>query len=144
MLKLVNHCGLRSVLRLGKNNIRLSSTAQSDSSSEHQPIQKHPSRPKNWKSETFTNVIESREEFEKFVKPILPNFMVPDPPKHDSYPTPSGWVPPDYTKSSRLPYFVMRTRFHQFPIYPEEKDGSWRFVRIRYVEGDIWVRLCDF
>lgn len=98
-----------------------------------------PARPKDWQNYKFTKVVESKEEF-KFVKKLLPSPVVPDPPKHDSYPTPSGWLPPDYAKSSQLPYFVLRTRFHNFPIYPIVRNGSRKLVRIRYIEGDIWVK----
>lgn len=134
---------------LRKNvNIRLYSAASSEigteSNNQQQQSQeqeqfKLPSRPNNLKDEKLTGVIESKEDFEKYVKKILPNNMVPDPPVHKSYPTPSGWVPPDSEKASRLPYFVLRTRFHQFPIYPEMRDGSKRYVLVRNIEGNIWV-----
>jgi len=45
---------------------------------------------------TLTDVVESRDPEEwKFVEALIPMKMVPDPPKHSSYPTPSGWVPPN-------------------------------------------------
>lgn len=44
---------------------------------------------------TLTDVVESRDPEEwKFVEALLPKMIVPEPPKHSSYPTPSGWVPP--------------------------------------------------
>lgn len=44
---------------------------------------------------TLTGVVESRDPEEwKFVEALLPSRIVPEPPKHSSYPTPSGWVPP--------------------------------------------------
>ena len=44
---------------------------------------------------TLTGVVESRDPEEwKFVEALMPSKIVPDPPKHASYPTPSGWVPP--------------------------------------------------
>ena len=44
---------------------------------------------------TLTDVVESRDPEEwKFVEALLPIKIVPEPPKHSSYPTPSGWVPP--------------------------------------------------
>jgi len=44
---------------------------------------------------TLTDVIESRDPEEwKFVEALMPSKIVPEPPKHSSYPTPSGWVPP--------------------------------------------------
>jgi len=44
---------------------------------------------------TLTDVVESRDPEEwKFVEALLPNKIVPEPPRHSSYPTPSGWVAP--------------------------------------------------
>ena len=44
---------------------------------------------------TLTGVVESRDSEEwKFVEALMPMKIVPEPPKHSSYPTPSGWVPP--------------------------------------------------
>ena len=40
----------------------------------------------------YANVEESKEEW-KHVERIFPQGMVPEPPKHDKYPTPSGWMP---------------------------------------------------
>ena len=98
-----------------------------------------PSRPINSNDREFPKVIQSNDEF-KFVEKILPSHIVPDPPKHDSYPTPSGWVAPNFEKSLKLPYSVLRTRFHNFPIYLLEREGgSRKLVRIKNIEGDIWV-----
>jgi hypothetical protein len=102
-----------------------------------------PSRPTNLADAQFPNVIESKEHF-KFVERILPNPIVPEPPKHESYPTPSGWVPTNPEIASKLSYFVLRTRFHNFPIYPIEREGgSRKLVKIRYIEGDIWVNFSN-
>ena len=98
-----------------------------------------PSRPLNLKEEELTQVAQSREEF-KYVEKILPSEIVPEPPVHESYPTPSGWMPPNYEKSSKLPYYVLRTRFHNFPIYLVEREGgSRKLVRIKNIHGNIWV-----
>ncbi len=98
-----------------------------------------PSRPLNFEKQQLTNVVESKAEFE-FVEKLLPSQIVPEPPKHDSYPTPSGWVPVNVELASKLPYAVLRTRFHQFPMYPLEREGgSRKLVRIKNIEGDIWV-----
>ena len=65
---------------------------------------------------------------------------MPDPPVHQSYPTPSGWVPVDVEKAMKQPYRVLRTRFHNYPIYKETREGGNRkLVRIKMIEGDIWV-----
>ena len=42
--------------------------------------------------ETLTKVKKSSEEW-KFVERLLPNQWIPEPPIHDQYPTPSGWIP---------------------------------------------------
>jgi len=98
-----------------------------------------PSRPLDWKTFQLTNVIESKEEF-KYVEKLIPNQVVPEPPKHDSYPTPSGWVPINPEKSSNLPYHILRTRFYNFPIYAIEREGgSRKLTKIRSIEGNIWV-----
>ncbi len=98
-----------------------------------------PSRPVNFGKQQLTNVVESKAEFE-FVEKLLPSQIVPEPPKHESYPTPSGWVPVNVELASKLPYAVLRTRFHQFPMYPLEREGgSRKLVRIKNIEGDIWV-----
>lgn len=145
MLKILRLSNLGSNIitrSLGVSSRRIRALSTSTTPAENETgAQKfqHPSRPASLADEKLTDVVESKEDFEKYVTKILPNYMVPDPPLHDSYPTPSGWVPPNLERAARLPYFVLRTRFHQFPIYPEERDGSKRYVRIKNIEGDIWV-----
>lgn len=98
-----------------------------------------PTRPFKHQYEELTDVVESTEEF-KYVEKLIGSQIVPDPPKHDSYPTPSGWVPVNVELSSKLSYAVLRTRFHQFPMYAIEREGgSRKLVRIKNIEGDIWV-----
>ena len=98
-----------------------------------------PTRPLKYQNEELTPVVESPEDY-KFVEKLIPSQIVPEPPQHESYPTPSGWVPVNIEKSSRLPYAVLRTRFHQFPLYAIEREGgSRKLVRIKNIEGDIWV-----
>ena len=83
-------------------------------------------------------MVESKDEFVHVLK-LIGNPIVPDPPNHESYPTPSGWVPPNPEKASKLPYYVLRTRFHNFPIYTLEREGgSRKLTRIKNIEGDIW------
>jgi hypothetical protein len=105
---------------------------------EEKPQYNLPSRPLNYENEEFPNFSESSEDF-KHVLSVLPNPIVPEPPKHASYPTPSGWVPPNTEKASKLPYYVLRTRFHNFPIYALEREGTRKLVRIKHIQGDIWV-----
>ncbi len=70
---------------------------------------------------------------------LIGNPIVPEPPKHETYPTPSGWVPTNLEKASKLPYYVLRSRFHNFPIYALEREGGTRkLTKIKYIEGDIW------
>lgn len=132
---------LSSLTKLNKLNVTLYRSSQIVHSSrlskfsDRKPL---PSRPINLKDHEFTNIIESKEEFQH-VKKLIPSLVVPDPPKHESYPTPSGWVPSDYEKSSKLSYSVLRTRFHNFPIYALEREGgSRKLVKLKRIEGDIW------
>ena len=98
-----------------------------------------PKRPSDWEKYTIPDVIEAKEDF-LFVEKLLPASVIPDPPNHESYPTPSGWLPVDVAKSSKWPYYVLRTRFHQYPIYAEERNGgSRKLTRIKNVHGDIWA-----
>ena len=48
--------------------------------------------PKPTQSLTSVTVTHDPEEWAA-VERVLPDPLVPDPPKHDSYPTPSGWQP---------------------------------------------------
>ncbi|KAK7104441.1 large ribosomal subunit protein mL49-like [Littorina saxatilis] len=84
----------------------------------------------------------SSEEF-KYVERILPSKTVPPVPHHDSYPTPSGWVPPKESAKS-LPYYVRRTKNHMLPIYEEVRNGDTRkLVMIKHIDGDIWAFDAD-
>ena len=90
----------------------------------------------------LTDVEVSKEEF-KYVEKLLPAFTVPEPPKHEKYPTPSGWIPPS-PKSTSYEYFVERTRFHNFPVYLSETDGGTRKLTvINRVKGDHWKFEAD-
>ncbi|KAK7469619.1 hypothetical protein BaRGS_00036348 [Batillaria attramentaria] len=82
----------------------------------------------------------STEEF-KYVERLLPPKTIPSPPKHESYPTPSGWIPPKESGRTH-PYFVRRTKNHVLPIYPEFRNGGTRkLVLIKNIEGDIWASI---
>ncbi|XP_067400070.1 large ribosomal subunit protein mL49 isoform X2 [Emydura macquarii macquarii] len=82
-------------------------------------------------------VVESTEEY-KFVERLIPPTRIPDPPKHDSYPTPSGWRAPADTPPA-FPYFVRRSRMHNIPVYKDITCGNRRMTVIRKIEGDIWA-----
>jgi hypothetical protein len=103
-----------------------------------------PNRPINAKDYEYTGFQSYTDEF-KYVEDILPVGMVPDPPKHDQYPTPSGWLPPNTDKAKNLPYAALRTRFHMYGIYPITREGGTRkLVKVKYIQGDIWVCLLIF
>ncbi|CAI4231354.1 unnamed protein product [Auanema sp. JU1783] len=82
----------------------------------------------------------------KFVERLLPHEVVPDLPKHSSYPTPSGWQPPA-SPSPALPYYVRRKRDHTFALYLErrrdelnEQTLDFEYVElvvIKGVDGDV-------
>jgi hypothetical protein len=145
MLKLIN-ANIRIILTPLKYGLRpysvssINKESETHRQTEEQPSSSYPSRPKDWTNIKLTNVVESKDDFVKYVQPLIPETTVPDPPEHKSYPTPSGWIPPDLKKSSKLPYYVLRTRFHQFPIYPILRNGLVPLVRVRNIEGDIWVK----
>ena len=41
-----------------------------------------------------------------------------------------------------LPYFIKRTRYHNFPIYLEtHAGGNRKMTVVKFIEGDIWVPL---
>ncbi|XP_064603513.1 large ribosomal subunit protein mL49-like [Liolophura sinensis] len=89
---------------------------------------------------TYTDYEVSKEEF-KFVERLLPNYVIPDPPKHEEYPTPSGWVPPAENIPD-LPYSVRRTRHHNLPVYFELR-GNRKLTKVRGIYGDIWAFEAD-
>ncbi|XP_074861079.1 large ribosomal subunit protein mL49 [Carettochelys insculpta] len=85
----------------------------------------------------YTGIVESTEEY-KFVERLIPPTRIPEPPKHDHYPTPSGWRAPSDTPPD-LPYFVRRSRMHNVPVYKDITSGNRRMTVIRKIEGDIWA-----
>ncbi|CAI5797983.1 ribosomal L49, mitochondrial [Podarcis lilfordi] len=86
----------------------------------------------------YPGIIESTNEY-RFVERLIPPSRVPVPPKHDSYPTPSGWSPPQDPPPD-LPYFVRRSRMHNIPVYTDTTfRGCRKMTVIRKIEGDIWA-----
>ncbi|XP_060711702.1 mitochondrial ribosomal protein L49 [Hemiscyllium ocellatum] len=85
----------------------------------------------------YPGIIESTEEFQ-FVERLIPPTTVPVPPKHDRYPTPSGWCPPRDPPPD-LPYMIRRSRMHNLPVYTDITHGNRKMTVIRKIEGDIWV-----
>ncbi|XP_075401559.1 large ribosomal subunit protein mL49 [Tenrec ecaudatus] len=89
----------------------------------------------------YPNFVESVDEY-RFVERLLPPTRIPDPPKHEHYPTPSGWQPPQ-DPPPNLPYFVRRSRMHNIPVYTDITHGNRQMTVIRKVEGDIWALQKD-
>ncbi|XP_064359352.1 large ribosomal subunit protein mL49 isoform X2 [Dromaius novaehollandiae] len=85
----------------------------------------------------YPGVVESTAEY-AFVERLLPPTRVPDPPRHPSYPTPSGWTPPQDPPPA-LPYFVRRSRLHNVPVYRDVTNGNRELTVVRKIEGDIWA-----
>ncbi|XP_044537962.1 39S ribosomal protein L49, mitochondrial [Gracilinanus agilis] len=99
-----------------------------------------------WQSQSqepfaYPGIVESTEEY-AFVERLIPPTGIPAPPKHQSYPTPSGWQPPK-DPPPNLPYFVRRSRMHNVPVYTELTHGNRQMTLIRKVEGDIWALQKD-
>ncbi|GAB5578073.1 39S ribosomal protein L49 [Prionailurus iriomotensis] len=103
-------------------------------------------RPKRSRSQTqgppdYPSFVESVDEYQ-FVERLLPPTRIPKPPKHEHYPTPSGWQPPR-DPPPNLPYFVRRSRMHNIPVYKDITHGNRQMTVIRKVEGDIWALQKD-
>ncbi|XP_036182605.1 39S ribosomal protein L49, mitochondrial [Myotis myotis] len=90
---------------------------------------------------SYPRFVESVDEYQ-FVERLLPPTSVPEPPKHEHYPTPSGWQPPR-DPPPNLPYFVRRSRMHNIPVYKDITHGNRQMTVIRKVEGDIWALQKD-
>ncbi|XP_014700354.1 large ribosomal subunit protein mL49 [Equus asinus] len=89
----------------------------------------------------YPSFVESVDEYQ-FVERLLPPATIPKPPKHEHYPTASGWQPPRDPPPS-LPYFVRRSRMHNIPVYTDITHGNRQMTVIRKVEGDIWALQKD-
>ncbi|XP_003798688.1 39S ribosomal protein L49, mitochondrial [Otolemur garnettii] len=89
----------------------------------------------------YPTFVESVNEYQ-FVERLLPPTSIPKPPKHEHYPTPSGWQPPRDPPPD-LPYFVRRSRMHNIPVYKDITHGNRQMTVIRKVEGDIWALKKD-
>ncbi|MBZ3888404.1 39S ribosomal protein L49, mitochondrial [Sciurus carolinensis] len=89
----------------------------------------------------YPSFVESVDEY-RFVERLLPPTSIPKPPKHEHYPTPSGWQPPR-DPPPNLPYFVRCSRMHNIHVYKDVTHGNRQMTIIRKVEGDIWVLQKD-
>jgi len=95
----------------------------------------------------YTDFEESKSEFH-WVQRLLPFDQVPDPPKHDRYPTPSGWRAPKYPPPD-LPYYIRRDHYHMFPLHiecrrdrlnPQTYEFDYvEIVTMKNIEGDVFA-----
>nr|XP_022334514.1 39S ribosomal protein L49, mitochondrial-like [Crassostrea virginica] len=85
-------------------------------------------------ADLHTEYEESTEEY-KYVEKLLHKKLIPEPPKHAVYPTPSGWFPQS-EEAKKLPYFVHRTKNHNMPVYLLKK-GPMERTQIVKVDGEI-------
>ncbi|VDN00962.1 unnamed protein product [Thelazia callipaeda] len=82
----------------------------------------------------------------KYVQKLLPRKLIPDVPKHETYPTPSGWRPPK--PQPNLTFYVERNRYHLLPLYLETRRDQLdtktlefeyvELVSVRNIHGDIF------
>ncbi|MGH0167418.1 UNVERIFIED_CONTAM: hypothetical protein FKN15_067098 [Acipenser sinensis] len=85
----------------------------------------------------YPGIVESTDKY-RFVERLIPPSRVPEPPKHQQYPTPSGWTPPS-AEPPPLPYTVRRSRMHNIPVYTDITHGNRKMTVIRKITGDIWL-----
>uniref|UniRef100_A0A1I7V1M4 Large ribosomal subunit protein mL49 n=1 Tax=Caenorhabditis tropicalis TaxID=1561998 RepID=A0A1I7V1M4_9PELO len=99
------------------------------------------------KTKTLATVEEVPVDW-SYVERLMPIEIVPDVPKHESYPTPSGWTPPTEAGKTHS-YFVRRRPDHLLPLYLERKrdllnektlDFDYvELVTVRNVDGDVFA-----
>ncbi|EGT43575.1 hypothetical protein CAEBREN_08777 [Caenorhabditis brenneri] len=99
------------------------------------------------KTKTLATVQEVPVDW-SFVERLMPIEIVPEVPKHESYPTPSGWTPPTDAGKTH-PYYVRRRPDHLLPLYLErkrdllnEKTLDFDYVElviVRNVDGDVFA-----
>lgn len=70
----------------------------------------------------LTDYVESAEEF-KYVEDLLPLERIPEVPRHEKFPTPSGWYPPNRKHFLCMLYlrlcFSISVRFHFAGLFIE-------------------------
>lgn len=72
-----------------------------------------------------------------YVERLLPFETIPAVTPKETYP--SGWIPPR-EEGKNLPFFLPRTKFHDFPIYLNiTYRGMRKISQIKKIEGDIWL-----
>uniref|UniRef100_A0A0N5A9S0 Large ribosomal subunit protein mL49 n=1 Tax=Syphacia muris TaxID=451379 RepID=A0A0N5A9S0_9BILA len=130
-----------------KSVVNLLSTS---TSSNDEPIWKDPFKIAMKKAETRTDFEEVDVNWD-YIERLLPLEVIPEVPKHESYPTPSGWCPP--RSDVNLPYHVSRRRDHLFPLYVssrrdvlDEKTMDFTYVQVvklRKISGDVFACAKD-
>ncbi|KAK1148593.1 39S ribosomal protein L49, mitochondrial, partial [Acipenser oxyrinchus oxyrinchus] len=83
-------------------------------------------------------IVESTDEY-RFVERLIPPSRVPEPPKHQQYPTPSGWTPPSGTPLTAAAPTVRRFSHAQHSVYTDITHGNQKMTVIRKISGDIWA-----
>ncbi|KHJ94597.1 hypothetical protein OESDEN_05470 [Oesophagostomum dentatum] len=145
----------RSVPSLGRNSVRLLATPVNTNDDESKPWLnpwKH-AIPK--RESTATSFEEVKIDW-SYIERLMPHDVVPPLPKHASYPTPSGWQPPQDPPPD-LPYYVRRKRDHTLPLYLNrrrdllnEKTLDFDYVELvtmKGIDGDVFAcekDLCEF
>ncbi|KAL6742802.1 hypothetical protein Aduo_015911 [Ancylostoma duodenale] len=146
---------LRSVSRsfssLKKKSVRMLSTSTDANNDESKPWL-NPWKHALPKSSSTTTTFEEAKIDWSFVERLMPHEVVPPLPKHGSYPTPSGWQPPQ-DPPPKLPYYVHRKRDHTLPLYlnrrrdllnEEALDFDYvELVTMKGVEGDVFACEAD-
>uniref|UniRef100_A0A915C3S6 Large ribosomal subunit protein mL49 n=1 Tax=Parascaris univalens TaxID=6257 RepID=A0A915C3S6_PARUN len=117
-----------------------------DSSSEELPWKNPWKHALSQREETLTGFEEVAVDW-KYVDRLMPHRVIPDVPEHASYPTPSGWMPPN--PSPDLPYYVARRRNHMLPLFLENRRDKLDpktmefdyvdLVVLRNVHGDVFA-----
>ncbi|CAJ0589547.1 unnamed protein product [Cylicocyclus nassatus] len=137
----------RSLSSLKKKSVRLLSTPADTKDDDSKPWL-NPWKHALPKREATTTSFEEVKIDWSFVERLMPHEVVPPLPKHASYPTPSGWQPPQDPPPD-LPYYVRRRRDHMLPLYLSrrrdllnEKTLDFDYVELvtmRNVEGDVFA-----
>ncbi|KAK6050849.1 hypothetical protein COOONC_11644 [Cooperia oncophora] len=110
---------LRGVPLIRRKALRSLSTPSEPSDDDAKPWLNPWKRALPERTSTFTSVEEVKIDW-SYIERLMPHEVVPPLPVHDSYPTPSGWQPPQ-DPPPNLPYYVRRRRDHTLPLYLSRK-----------------------
>ncbi|VDM42690.1 unnamed protein product [Toxocara canis] len=142
---------LSNVLRFSrvglKRCVRVKRCFSSEAGCNEEPLWENPwKHALNQQEETLTGFEEVPVDW-KYVERLMPHKVIPDVPEHSSYPTPSGWKPPN--PSPDLPYYVGRSRKHTLPLFLETRRDKLdpttmefeyvELVVLRNVHGDVFA-----